>query len=138
MLKKFAQFFRFSLVGLLNTILSYAVMQIAYNFCHWGYWGSSAFAYIVGAVFSFGANKRYTFGNKDKGIKVIIKYGLNIFICYLVAYVLAKPLVHYGIGYICKDISDYMSDQIAMLFGMLIYIVINFCGQKKFVFVRGD
>ena len=66
-------FFRFILVGCVNTLVGYGVMFGLYNLAGlhtWGdagYWISSAANYIVGSVVSFFLNKHSTFRNREKG-----------------------------------------------------------------------
>ena len=52
---------RFGIVGVLNTLIGTGVMFFAYNALHLGYWISSALNYIVGSIFSYFANKYFTF-----------------------------------------------------------------------------
>ena len=60
-------FFRFILVGIVNTLVGYGVMFGLYNLAGlytWGEvgeWVSSAANYIVGSVVSFFLNKHFTF-----------------------------------------------------------------------------
>lgn len=55
MTKKWTEntFLRFLLVGVGNTLLSAAIMFLLYERAGFGYWGSSALAYLAGAVMSF-------------------------------------------------------------------------------------
>lgn len=125
---------KYSIVGLINTVISYCIMMIGYNIFHLGYWMSTA-AYAIGTVFSFWANKNFTFWNKEKIGNVLWRYLLNIIICYVVVYGLANPAVEYMVGQAGKNISGYATDQISMLLGMVLYTVLNYCGQRK-IFVK--
>ena len=86
-------FWKFVLVGIVNTLVGTAVMFAAYNVLHLSYWISSASNYVVGSIVSYFLNKYFTFQNKEKSWKQLVKFALNITVCYLVAYGLAKPLV---------------------------------------------
>ena len=79
-------FWKFILVGIVNTVFGTAVMFGCYNLLHLNYWLSSAANYIFGSVLSYFLNKNFTFQNKSKDYKVILKFIINITICYLVAY----------------------------------------------------
>lgn len=135
-IKKFfsAESSRFIVVGVANTVIGTSVMLIAYNLFGLGYWISSALNYIVGSIFSYFANKYFTFKSEKKSWKEIIRFVLNIVVCYGIAYGIAKPLINVLLGQLGLSVS--MMDQISMILGMCIFIVINFCGQKFFVFKK--
>jgi len=135
-IKKFlgAQSSRFVIVGVANTIIGTSVMFIAYNLFGLGYWMSSALNYIVGSIFSYFANKYFTFKSEKKSWNEIVRFVVNIVVCYVIAYGVAKPLMDVLLGQLGWSVS--IMDQISMVMGMCIFIVINFCGQKFFVFKK--
>lgn len=59
-------FWKFILVGIINTLFGTAVMFICYNVFHLSYWVSSASNYIFGSILSYFLNKRFTFQNNDR------------------------------------------------------------------------
>lgn len=128
------KFTRFIIVGVLNTIIGTAVMFLSYNLLHTGYWISSALNYIVGSIFSYFANKYFTFNSKKKSWKEVIRFVLNISICYFLAYGLAQPLVTRAFSFVHLNFSDSLKDQFAMIVGMVFFVIVNFIGQKVFVF----
>lgn len=123
---------RFILVGVANTIIGTTVMLIAYNLLGFGYWISSALNYVVGSIFSYFANKYFTFQSHQQSVKEIIYFILNIAICYFIAYGLAKPGISFLLG--SMGLSSSMMDQISMITGMILFVIINYFGQKLFVF----
>ena len=125
---------RFIIVGVMNTIIGTAAMLIFYNVFHMGYWVSSAMDYIIGSIFSYFANKYLTFKVEKKSNAEVICFVLNIIVCYLLAYGIARPVM----DVVLKDItlSKSLMDQISMLFGTVIFIVFNYLGQKFFVFKK--
>lgn len=134
MIKKWEQLIKFSLVGLLNTVFSYLLMQAAYHFLGMGYWGSSAAAYGAGAVFSFALNKRFTFQNRDKVGKAAVKYAVNIAVCYLLAYGMARSVISRMLARAGGGAGAYVVDQVSLICGMVLYVLFNYLGQAKFVF----
>lgn len=96
-LKKFfdIKFLKFIIVGIANTIFGTAVMFCAYNILNFNYWISSALNYILGSILSYFLNKYFTFQNKSKNSKTIVKFIINISVCYFIAYGAAKPIVRY-------------------------------------------
>ena len=123
---------KFIFVGVINTIVGTGVMFILYNFFSCNYWVSSAANYIVGSVVSYFLNKYFTFQSKEKSLKEVIKFVLNISICYLIAYGVAKPLVLL----ILSEQSKNLQENMAMLVGMCLFVGINYFGQRFFVFSK--
>ena len=125
---------RFIIVGVMNTIIGTMAMLIAYNLFHMGYWASSAVDYIIGSIFSYFANKYFTFKVEKKSKSEVVRFIINIVVCYFLAYGIARPII----DMILKDfvLSKSLMDQISMLFGTGIFIVFNYFGQKFFVFKK--
>ena len=123
-------FLKFIAVGVVNTIVGTAVMFFCYNWLHFNYWVSSASNYVVGSIVSYFLNKYFTFQNKEKSWKQLVKFALNITVCYLVAYGLAKPLVSLFLHRQSKSVQDNLS----MLVGMGAFVVFNYVGQRVIVF----
>ena len=55
---------------------------------------------------------------------------INITICYLLAYGLAKPMV----SWILSSENKVLQDNLSMLVGMGAFVVFNYFGQRLFVF----
>ncbi len=133
-LKKFfdISFLKFILVGIVNTLVGTGVMFAFYNIFHFGYWISSASNYIVGSIVSYFLNKYFTFRSKDNSTKSILRFIVNITICYIAAYGIAQPLVRL----IFSSFSTTIQDNISMLAGMGLFIILNYVGQRFFVFTK--
>ncbi len=125
-------FWKFILVGIINTLFGSAVMFGFYNLLHCSYWLSSFANYFLGSILSYFLNKYFTFKYKEKGIIPILKFALNIAICYLIAYGIAKPVT----AYILSGAKQVIQENIAMLIGMGLFIVVNYIGQRFFVFTK--
>ena len=123
---------RFIIVGVMNTIIGTLAMLIAYNVFFMGYWLSSAMNYVIGSIFSYFANKHFTFKSKKKSKMEVVRFIVNIFVCYLVAYGIARPII----DVLLRDInlSKSFIEHISMFLGMGIFVVLNYLGQKYFVF----
>lgn len=67
-------FWKFILVGIINTIVGTSVMFLCYNAFHLNYWVSSAMNYIIGSIVSYFLNKYFTFQNKQRSWKIVIKF----------------------------------------------------------------
>jgi putative flippase GtrA len=133
-MKKFfdASVFKFLLVGVGNTLLSAVIMFALYERAGFGYWGSSALAYIAGAVMSFFLNRYFTFHSEERFWRSALKFALNVAVCYVIAYSAAKPLIVWALS--GAGLSSVWVDRISMLFGMGLYTFINYFGQRFFAF----
>ncbi len=127
-------FARFIIVGCVNTIVGTAIMLVFYNVLHFGYWFSSASNYVLASILSYYLNKYYTFKNKEKGWKPAIRFTLNIALCYLIAFGLAKPCARSFLYHIGADLSISWIENIAMVFGSGLFVLINYLGQRFFAF----
>ena len=123
---------RFIVVGIMNTIIGVAAMFIAYNVFGLGYWISSACDYIIGSIFSYFANKYFTFKADKKSGKEVVRFVINIVVCYFLAYGVAQPMMNLLLGSIELSVSIF--EQLSMILGMCIFVVLNYFGQKLFVF----
>lgn len=124
------RFLKFCLVGVLNTLVGTAVMFGLYNLAHCSYWFSSAMNYVVGSFVSYFLNKYFTFQSRDGGWRQLLRFALNIAVCYVIAYSAAQPFVEW----VLKDASVSVRDNVAMLTGMVIFTGLNYLGQRFFAF----
>ena len=106
-----ATFLRFILVGVVNTLVGTFVMFALYNLAHCSYWFSSAMNYVVGSVVSYFLNKYFTFKRSERDPKMV-RWMLS------------------GAGKVIRD-------NVAMLFGMCLFVALNYLGQRLLVF-RAD
>ncbi len=122
------------MVGVLNTLVGSAVMFSAYNLLHLNYWVSSALNYIVGSVVSYLLNKKFTFKSKKSSKTTVPRFVLNISLCYLIAYGAAKPIM----GKILSSFGENIRENGAMVFGMGLFVMLNYVGQRLFVFKKEE
>lgn len=121
---------KFILVGIINTLFGTGVMFLAYNVFSASYWLSSALNYILGSILSFFLNKYFTFQSKEKSWQEVVKFIINITICYFLAYGLAKPLVMK----ILQGQDLKLVENTAMVVGMVLFVGLNYLGQRFLVF----
>ena len=134
LIKKFfhTSFLRFVLVGVINTLVGTAIMFVFYNVFHFGYWFSSASNYVLASILSYFLNKYYTFRSKGDGWHSVLRFVINISVCYLLAYGISKPLMRW----ILSGTTQTIQENVAMLTGMVLFVAFNYTGQKYFVFNR--
>ncbi len=132
------KFWKFIMVGILNTIVGMGLQFLFFNLFGWGEWISSIVGYILGSILSYFLNKYFTFKNKEKGWKPIAKFALNIAVCYGLAYGIAIPLTKW----ICVANSltmfgwtvDKFAGNVSMLIGSCLFVAFNYIGQRFFAF----
>ncbi len=125
---------KFLIVGVANTLLGTTIMFVFYNILHLNYWISSASNYIFGSVLSFFLNKFFTFQSHSASFKEIIRFIINILVCYLIAYGCAQPLIKF----LFSSLSPTLQDNISMLFGLVFFTAVNYFGQRFFVFRKTE
>ena len=120
------QIVRFVLVGGISTAIDFIIymllsMKLPVEI-------SKGISMVSASVFSYFANKNYTFKNKDKtNIGYIIKFYI-VFAANLAANIAINSLLYHSTGY------KVLSFIIATLAGM----TVNYVGQKIFVFSKDD
>ena len=122
-------FILFLIVGGINTLVSAVLMFLLEKT---GYWVSTIIAYAVGAVISFFLNKKFTFKSEGKTTKSAVKFIINVAVCYIIAYSVAQPLATLILS--ATNLSTLWIERVAKLFGMGLYTLINYFGQKFFAF----
>lgn len=123
-------FLTFLVVGVINTLFGTAVMFLAYNLLHLNYWVSTAANYVLGSILSYFLNKRFTFRNQASHKKTAVRFIINIVVCYTVAYGVARPLVRLALS----GAGQTIQDNVAMLTGMVLFVGLNYFGQRFFAF----
>ncbi|MCH5307215.1 MAG: GtrA family protein [Prevotella sp.] len=121
---------KFVMVGVVNTIVGTTIMYVFYNIFHLNYWVSSASNYFFGSIVSYFLNKHFTFRYHEKGWYSIFRFTFNIIVCYLLAYGIAKPIIRW----ILTDISITIQENVSMAFGMCLFVILNYLGQRFFTF----
>lgn len=129
-----ATFWKFIAVGIVNTIFGTTIMFVCYNVFHLGYWLSSGANYFFGSILSFVLNKYFTFQNTEKSLSQVVRFVINILVCYFVAYGVAKPLTIM----LLAQAPVKVQENIAMFVGMCFFVGLNYLGQRFFAFRKFD
>ena len=125
-----ATFLKFMLVGVVNTLVGIAVMFFCFNVLAWSYWISSALNYMVGSIVSYLLNKRYTFQQKGNDWHTVWKFIVNVSVCYVLAYGLAKPFV----AWLLSGVTTNIQGNAALFVGMVLFVGFNYIGQRFWAF----
>ena len=122
---------RFLLVGVGNTLLSMVLMFLLEGL---GYWPSTAIAYVAGAVMSFFLNRHFTFHSDEVLWKAAVKFAVNVAVCYVVGYGLARLMM--GALSPFNPLPSIWWERLSKLVGMGFYTVLNYFGQRFCAFKK--
>ncbi len=157
-LKKFfdEKFWKFIFVGVINTIVGMAInygLLFLGDMFHWydgiaaavgvksgdiNYWVSSVTNYTLTSILSFVLNKNITFKSRGNTGKSIIKFVLNIAVCYLLAYGIAQPLTDWIMRTWFAGVGEEVIKYISTFVGMVLFTGFNYIGQRFFAFNNKD
>lgn len=122
------QFFKFGVVGLSNTLISYLI----YALLVWlgvYYITANVAAFIVGVLNSFFWNHKYVFKDESGGGRNLIHALIKTYLSYaFTGLVVANVLL-----YICIDLYG-VSEYVAPLFSLLITVPLNYILNKLWAF----
>ena len=125
-------FITFLVVGVVNTLVGTAIMLVLYNVFGCSYWVASFCDYFFGSILSYFLNKHFTFHYRQTDLRSIVRFTLNIVVCYLLAYSAALPLTRTALQQF--GLSRPVVENVAMLVGTVLFMLINYVGQKFFAF----
>ncbi|MBY0095586.1 GtrA family protein [Mesobacillus maritimus] len=132
-LRRTNSFFRFLLVGVINTIIGLSIMLILLNLFGWSYWLATFVGNCMGAGVSYILNRSFTFKSNINGSKGIPRFFFVILSCYIVSYSLGE-IVAATIQLSSQTLSFISQDELAVLIGTVTYTLTNYIGQKTIVF----
>ena len=121
---------KFLLVGVLNTLVGDGLSFLLINLTEMSMWWATALPTALASVMSYFLNKYFTFKNTEKGWKPVLRFALNIGVCYLLAYGIAIPLMQWALSATTPDLRD----NLAKLTGMCLFVGFNYLGQRLFAF----
>jgi len=126
------KFFKFALVGLINTTVGAAIMFLLYNVAHLTYWLSSACNYFFTSFISFFLNKYFTFGVKRWSVFIIVSFIMTMAVSYFIAYGISKP----AMNYLLRDSPQEIRENVALFTGMCFFMLLNYVGQRYVVYKK--
>lgn len=128
------RFLIFLVIGVVNTLFGLAITFTCYNLLGFDYWTSSALDYTLASILSYFLNKRFTFHYRGNNWRSGIRFIINIVICYLMAFSIARPCARWLLTYCGLSLSKSFIENVAMLVGTGLFMVINYLGQRFFAF----
>jgi putative flippase GtrA len=130
-------FFRFLLVGIINTMVGLSSIYIFLHVGGFSYWVSTFLGNSIGAFVSFFLNRNFTFRSNRNITSSITRFILVILICYFTSYTLGKNLVLWALRDNFYISSEFKTD-LAILISTGLYTILNYLCQKIFVFPHKD
>jgi len=135
----------FLLVGVLNTIIGLIISYGSYNLLHVGFWTATVLEYFIGSIVSYFLNKRFAFHYQATDWASIAKFALNVVVCYIIAFPIARPLTAWLLGLcvsplaaIGLDLTQSLIDNVAILSGTVLFTIVNYLGQRFFAFAKDN
>lgn len=119
-------------------VLLMAIMFISYNFFGLGYWGASIIAFSLCSIISYFLNRRISFKSNSSLPSSIIKFIIVIAVSYFIAFGTAKSIILYLVERLNIDSREIISEQLAMVLAQGIFTVMNFVGQRLWVFKKQE
>ncbi|MCL2651193.1 MAG: GtrA family protein [Candidatus Azobacteroides sp.] len=126
MKKVFIEAFKYGIVGVVNTLLTLAIIWIMRSVVGTSLVVSNATGYTIGFLNSFILNRFWTFKANDNWKKEFIKFLLAFIVCYLIQLAFVLLL----------EKSTGLKERYATLLGMVVYTGINFLLNKYFTFKK--
>ncbi|CAH1209232.1 hypothetical protein PAECIP111892_03178 [Paenibacillus auburnensis] len=126
-------FFKFILVGVLNTLVGLGSIFILFNTLHFNYWVSTSLGNIIGIICSYVLNKNFTFQSKKSTNKTVWRFFLISLLCYLISYYLGHILnmLMNDAGLLEKG---KLTENVSILVASGLYTISNYVGHKYYTF----
>lgn len=137
---------KFLLVGILNTLVGQGLSFLLLNAINWETLGAGTISYfgttewdvflcsgistILASIMSYFLNRYFTFQYKGTDKSVVIRFAVNIAVCYGLAYGIAVPAVKA----LLRNVSRDFRTNFAMVVGMCLFVGFNYLGQRFFTF----
>ncbi|PEJ57158.1 polysaccharide biosynthesis protein GtrA [Bacillus sp. AFS002410] len=126
-------FFRFIAVGVLNTIVGLSAIYLLLHLLGLSYWWSTFLGNTIGACVSYLLNRKFTFKSQSSVSKSVPLFIIVILVSYFIAYNLGAKIIDFSLSN-TDFISDKMKTDLAVLISTGLYTIVNYFGQKLFVF----
>jgi putative flippase GtrA len=133
--KQTNSFFRFILVGIINTLVGLSTILTFLHVLDLPYYISTFAGNSIGALVSYLLNRCYTFHStksiQKSGPLFIVVVAVSYFSAYSIGDRFGSEIGHVHLSFIFLN-----SENIAVLIGTGLYTIINYFGQKYFVFME--
>ncbi len=131
------------IIGILNFILCTAIMFLLFNVYGFSDHVAPLFNYGLGSLIWYLACRYILFRNKPRSWQQIVRFLLEVIVCYLISYYIVAPLLSrvllpnprvrrfFSFG---GEEEDMIRGNCEMTIGTAAYAILNYFGQRYFVF----
>ena len=133
----------YSVVGVLNFIVCTLLMFMLYNQLHVSEHLAPVINYVLGSVIWYLSCRYLIFRDRRSTPDLILRFVVEVVVCYGLSYYVVAPLVGALILQWERVLSFFSFGGVAkiegncsMTVGMLTYAILNYFGQRYFVFSR--
>jgi len=121
-----AQAIKYGTVGVINTLLTLAIIWLMRNVFHTSLVVANATGYVLGFLNSFLLNRSWTFKSFNNWKKEFLKFLIAFAICYL---------IQLGVVLLLEKYTG-LKEAYNVLIGMAVYTALNFLVNKYFTFKK--
>ncbi|SFD43586.1 Putative flippase GtrA (transmembrane translocase of bactoprenol-linked glucose) [Bacillus sp. OV194] len=130
-------FVRFLIVGVINTLVGLSVIYLLLHAANVSYWLATFLGNAAGACVSYVLNRMFTFKSTSPVAGSMIRFVIVILLCYFIAYYAGIRIADWAFSAILPLPKHFAKDA-AVLIGTGLYTVLNYAGQKRFVFTESS
>lgn len=134
----------YMLIGVTNFIVCTAIMFFLYNFAGWSKDTAPIVNYGLGSLIWYVSCLKIVFPGHKSSVGLVVRFCIEVVVCYLLAYyVFAGILTRYAIssGTVVRLLGlshnadpQAVRDNCYMAVGSFVYAVLNYAGQRYYVF----
>lgn len=134
--QRIAQFVRYCIVGVANTLVTFCVIYITKSILGWNEYLCNVLGYVAGLTNSFLLNKAWTFRSKGSYGREILHFALGFIVCYLLQLWTVYMLNSSTLGTLTFRIAGITVSGygIATVLGNVVYTLANFIYNKLITF----
>ena len=129
------QFLKYAVVGVINTLLTLAVIVVCKDFFEINLWLSNAIGYVAGFINSFVWNKLWVFHSHNNVLMEAVKFIGGFLACYLLQ-LGATMFFNHVLGASQWTIYGFVisSYGLATVLGMIVYTLANYFYNRMVTF----
>lgn len=135
--KTMIQFIKYSMVGVMNTLITLVVIYVCKSLLDINEYVSNTVGYIAGLINSFLWNKKWVFKVKEDSFNQIIRFAAGFLMCYglqfLVVWVLNEHTILGEMEWTVKGFT-FGGYGVATIVGMMVYTLANFVYNRLITF----
>ncbi len=135
---------KFLLVGVANTVFNWVIVFVLLQFAGFTTLAATAVSTVLASILSYLLNRFFTFRYRGDNLQSILRFALNIVVCYILGYGIALFVIYPLLPGVEADWSKILSilsgekatkwDYLAAIFGSCLFTGFNYLGQRFFAF----